>query len=134
MNRIWQIANTGLVLLGVSAGYRTTSPEGLSRANPDAILCAILLILMPVFALGTVYYSLRWNRDDERILGRPFKLRRPSLNRNPVNWWGDPLQSLFISMCYMGAMAIGASFRRPAVGSVASGPSESTAASQLVYM
>lgn len=84
-------------MLGLWGGYKTTSPETLSRTNPDVTLCAILLILMPVFALGTVYYSkLRWDRDN-KMLARPFKLSRPSWSRNPINWWGDPLQSLFIS-------------------------------------
>jgi|GEM_PF-2822768 len=118
MTRIWQVLNAFLVADGLWGGYKTTRPQTLSRTNPDAILCGILLIGMPAFALGAVYYSKRrWDRDN-MILARPFRLRRPSWSRNPINWWGDPLQSLFISMCVMGAMAIGASLRRPAFGSI----------------
>lgn len=117
MNRIWEIANTGFVMLGLWNGYKTTSPETLRHTNPDTILCGILLVVMPAFALGAVYFSkLRWDQDN-KMLARPFKLRRPSWNRNPANWWGDPLQSLFICMCIMAAMAIGASLRRPSIGS-----------------
>ncbi len=118
MNRIWSVANAGLVILGLWQGYKTTSPETLSHTNPDAIFCGLILIATPVFALWTVYYSkLRWDRDN-KMLGRSFKVRRPSWSRSPINWWGDPLQSLFICMCIMGAMAIGALLRRPAIGSV----------------
>lgn len=118
MKRIWPIANTVFVMLGLWGGYKTTSPESLRHTNRDATFCVILLILMPVFALWTVYYSkLRWDRDN-KMLARPFKLSRPSWSRNPINWWGDPLQSLFISACCMGTMAIGACLRRPQIGSV----------------
>lgn len=118
MKRIWQVVNIFLIVSGMWGGYKATSPETLSRTNPDAILCCILLIGTPAFALGAVYYSKRrWDRDN-KLLAVPFKLSRPSWSRNPINWWGDPLQSLFISTCAMGAMAIGASVRRPAIGSV----------------
>lgn len=118
MKCLWRIVNTGLVMVGLWDGYKTMSSETLRRTNPDPILCGILLVIMPLFALGTVYYSkYRWD-EDNKILARPFMIRKPSWNRNPINWWGDPLQSLFISMCYMGAMAIGAFFRRPETTSV----------------
>jgi hypothetical protein len=51
----------------------------------------------------------RWNVE---------KLRRPSLDRNPLNWWFDPLQSLFITTCNIAAMGVGSLLRR-ATGSVA---------------
>ncbi|HUJ33132.1 MAG TPA: hypothetical protein VLY23_17760 [Candidatus Acidoferrum sp.] len=118
MRYVWRIVNTGLVTIGLWDGYRTTASETLRRTNPDPILCGILLIIIPLFALGTVYYSkYRWDQEN-KILARPFTLRKPSWSRNPINWWGDPLQSLFISMCYMGAMAIGASLRHPEISSV----------------
>ena len=118
MKYLWRIVNTGLIMLGLWDGYKTMASETLRSTNPDPILCGILLVIMPLFALGTVYYSkYRWDQEN-KILARPFKLRKPSWNRNPINWWGDPLQSLFISMCYMGAMAIGASVRHPEIGSV----------------
>ena len=53
-----------------------------------------------------------WDQEN-KILSWPFKLRKPSWNRSPINWWDDPLQSLFVSMCYMGAMAIGTSCGAP---------------------
>lgn len=118
MKYLWQIVNTALIILGLWDGYKTMASETLRRTNPDPILCGIVLVIMPLFALGTVYYSkYRWDQEN-KILARPFKLRKPSWNRNPINWWGDPLQSLFISMCFMGAMAIGASARHPEFGSV----------------
>ena len=86
------------------------APEQLSHVNPDAVLCSLILLILPLFALGTVRYSVRrWNVQ---------KLRRPSLDRNPLNWWFDPLQSLFITTCNMAAMGVGSLLRR-ATGSVA---------------
>jgi len=114
----WRIVNIGLVMWALWGGYKSMAPETLRRTNPDPILCGILLVIMPLFALGTVYHSKRRWDQENKILSRPFKLRKPSWNRNPINWWGDPLQSLFISMCCMGAMAIGASLRHPEIGSV----------------
>jgi hypothetical protein len=42
----------------------------------------------------------------------------PSTNRNPLNWWHDPLQSLFVSTCVMASMTLGGALRHPAIGSV----------------
>lgn len=92
------------------------APERLRHTNPDPILCLILLVIIPMFGVWTVYYPIR--RSTNSIIQRPFKLRPGSWNRNPINWWGDPLQSLFISMSYMAAMAVGAALRRPAFGTV----------------
>ena len=118
MRYLWRSVNIGIIVLGLWGGYETMGSERLRRTNPDPILCGILLVIIPLFALGSVYYSkYRWDLEN-KILARPFTLRKPSWNRNPINWWGDPLQSLFISMCYMGAMAIGASVRHPQIGSV----------------
>jgi hypothetical protein len=107
---IWYVVNISLVALGLREGYISTAPEQLRRMNPDAVLCGILLVGTPFFALGCVNYSVRrWNVE---------RLRRPSLDRNPLNWWFDPLQSLFISTCSVAAMAIGGLVHRP-TGSVA---------------
>jgi hypothetical protein len=118
MKYIWCVVNIGLIIAGLWGGYKTMDSETLRRTNPAPILWGILLVVMPLFALGTVYYSkFRWDQEN-KILSWPFKLRKPSWNRSPINWWDDPLQSLFVSMCYMGAMAIGTSLRRPEIGSV----------------
>lgn len=111
MKLIWYMVNVGLVALGLWSGYVSLEPQKLRHTNPDAIACVAILVTMPLFALLSVGYSVRrWKRD---------KLARPSWDRNPVNWWGDPLQSLFISTCIMAATAIGGALRRPTVGSVA---------------
>jgi hypothetical protein len=37
--------------------------ETVRRTKPDPILCGILLVIMPLFALGAVYYSkYRWDQ------------------------------------------------------------------------
>ena len=123
MKLIWFVTNIVFVLLAVWGGYVSMAPERLSHTNPDPILCGILLAVMPIFALGTVYYSIQRSRTNivpPYALPRPFTLRRPSWQRNPANWWDDPLQSLFVTTCVMLAMLLGAALRRPwpAIGSV----------------
>jgi hypothetical protein len=110
MKYVWCVINIALVVLALREGYDSTAPERLLRMNPDAISCGIILVVTPLFALWCVYYSIRrWNHE---------KLRRPSFSRNPLNWWHDPLQSLFISTSVFGAGAIGGAARRPSVNSV----------------
>jgi hypothetical protein len=110
MKYVWCVINIALVVLALREGYDSTAPERLLRMNPDATSCGIILVVTPLFALWCVYYSMRrWNHE---------KLRRPSFSRNPLNWWHDPLQSLFISTCVFGAGAIGGAARRPSVNSV----------------
>jgi len=69
----------------------------------------MILIIMPLFAIGAVHYSIqRWVN----------MLPRPSWSRNSANWWQDPLQSLLMSTRTTAMMAMGAALRRPAIGSV----------------
>jgi hypothetical protein len=110
MKSIWYVMNIALVGLALLGGYHSLSPEKLRHTNPDAIVCGIILLVMPLFSIGSVSYSIRrWNHNG---------LARPSLSRNPLNWWHDPLQSLFISTCIMVSTAIGSALRHPTVGSV----------------
>jgi tellurite resistance protein TehA-like permease len=103
--------NLAVVALGLWDGYAVMSPDRLRHETAEPILCAIILLLMPLFALGAVHYSVH-RRKLER-------LARPSWSRNPLNWWHDPLQSLFVTTCYMAAMAVGSGIRRPVIGSAA---------------
>jgi len=54
MKYIWCVVNVGLIILSVFGGYSLMSPERLRQENPDEILCLILLVVMPLFALGSV--------------------------------------------------------------------------------
>jgi|SRR6266481_889805 len=110
MKNIWYVVNIALVALALPGGYNSLSPEKLRHTNPDAIACGSILLLIPVFAIWSVQYSIqRWNHR---------RLARPSLSRNPLNWWHDPLQSLFITTCMAVSTAIGSALRRPTIGSV----------------
>jgi hypothetical protein len=110
MKNIWYVVNIALVTLAFPGGYNSLSPEKLLNKNPDAIFCGAILLTMPLFAIWSVQYSIqRWNHR---------RLARPTLSRNPFNWWHDPLQSLFISTCVAVSMAIGGALRRPTIGSV----------------
>lgn len=117
MKTVWQFLNTWLAVTALLGGYEAMAPGASHVPNNGPIPCVVMLASLPLFALGTVFYSKRrWDRENA-IMARRFSLRRPSWDRNPLNWWGDPLQSLFISTCVAGATGIGASLRRPAVGS-----------------
>jgi tellurite resistance protein TehA-like permease len=110
MKHIWRILNLGLVAVGLAGGYASMSPERLRHTNPDVIFCLAILVITPLFAVGTVYSSIR--RTGCKTL------RRPSWDRHAINWWYDPLQSIFITTCIASAMAIGSACRLPAFGSV----------------
>jgi len=110
MKNVWYVVNIALVALPLVGGYESLAPEKLRHTNPDAIVCGLILLGTPLFAVWSVSYSIRrWNHN---------RLARPSLSRNPLNWWHDPLQSLFISTCAMASTAIGSALRRPTIGSV----------------
>jgi tellurite resistance protein TehA-like permease len=110
MKNIWYVTNIALVILALWFGYSSLSPEKLRHTNRDAISCGVILLVMPLFSIGSVGYSIRrWNHN---------RLARPSLGRYPGNWWYDPLQCLFISTCGMASMGIGSALRHPTIGSV----------------
>ena len=110
MKNIWYVVNIALVTLAFPGGYSSLSPEKLLNKNPDAIFCGVTLLLTPLFSIGSVGYSIRrWNHS---------RLARPTLSRNPFNWWHDLLQSLFISLCIAMSTAIGSALRHPSLGSV----------------
>ncbi|HVU08249.1 MAG TPA: hypothetical protein VHG89_06875 [Verrucomicrobiae bacterium] len=105
MKYVWQIINVSLVILAAFGGYSSMSPDKLKQMNPDIIFCTIILAMMPVFAVGTVFYSIRSGKGET--------LPRPSWNRHGLNWWYDPLQSLFISNFVIAGLAIGSALCLP---------------------
>jgi len=110
MKNIWYVINIALLALALPGGYNSLSPEKVRHRNPDVIFCGLILLVTPLLAMVSVSYSIRrWNQN---------RLARPSLSRNPLNWWHDPLQSLFISTCIMVSAAIGSALRHPTIGSV----------------
>ncbi|MGB7281139.1 MAG: hypothetical protein WBE13_02660, partial [Candidatus Acidiferrum sp.] len=88
MKTIWYGVNLALIILALPGGYNSISLENLRNKNPDLIFCGLILLVTPLFALSSVNYSIRrWNQS---------RLARPSMSRNLLNWWKDPLQSFFI--------------------------------------
>ena len=80
----------------------------LLHANPDAVFCLVTLVTMSLFVVGTIWLATK----------RGGSLRRPSFNRFPLNFWYDPLEFLFVGTFTTLAMAIGATLRLPAGGTV----------------
>ncbi len=110
MEKIWIAINVLVIGMAVLDGFVSISPEKLAHKNPDLFFRSAILVITPIFALLTVSYSIHRHKHD--------MIRRPSLRRNPLNWWHDPLQSLFMSTCIMASMTLGGLLRHPAVGSV----------------
>jgi hypothetical protein len=115
LKNVWYVLNTAVIVLGLRGGYVSAAPEQLRHMNPDAVYCGLILFTMPVFALLSVGYS---NRRRQRLSPSRRNLVRASFQRNPLNWWGDPLESLFISTCIMATYTLGGALRRPTIGSV----------------
>jgi hypothetical protein len=102
---IWSLLNILLFGLSVWTGFSEMAPDKLAHSNPDAIFCSVTLIGAIAFSFGTVWYSISGARQEV--------LRRPSWRRFSIDWWHDPLQCLFLSCSFAGAMAVGAAFRLP---------------------
>jgi hypothetical protein len=96
MNRAGPVINLASLLFCVWAGYRSLDTDALRGTNPNGYLALAVLILMPVFVLGAIWFS------------GARTLRRPSWRRFSINWWGDPLQCLFLSTWFIGAGTLGA--------------------------
>ena len=70
-SRIWILVNGALVPFAVWAGYESLNPLRLQGTNPDAVLCIVLIVLIPLLLMGWIHFS------------RP-RLKRPSWNRSPL--------------------------------------------------
>jgi hypothetical protein len=105
MKHFGKILHFTLIASAIRGGFYAMSPERLRNTNPDWILCSILLLLMPLFVLGIVQYSISGAKQSI--------LRRPSWNRFSIDWWHDPLQCLHESTWFIGATAIGSAIRLP---------------------
>ena len=98
---IWGSVNVGFVLLGLFGSMFMTPVENAHYTNPGPFFFVFALFVLPLFSVGAVQYSVRARKQDT--------FQRPTWNRNPLNWWHDPFQSLFISTCYVVATTLGSS-------------------------
>jgi hypothetical protein len=101
----WSLLNVALLGLSAWTGYAEMAPEKLAHSNPDVIFCTVTLVGTIAFSFAAVSYSISRARQQT--------LRRATWRRFSINWWHDPLQCLFLSCCFAGAMALGAAFRLP---------------------
>jgi hypothetical protein len=105
---LWRTINIAIILSSPFAGYRDMAPDRLAHTNPDKYFCTAILITMPFFVLGALWFAT--SRCDE--------FRAPSLDRFPINWWYDPLQALFISTLTTFGWAIGSQLRIAGTGTL----------------
>ena len=106
---LWIILNSVLIALALRGGYVSLSPDRLRHANPEPIVCLIILLGAILLSVSAVGFSIRRGKSEP--------LPRPSWTRNALNWLGDPMQGLFISTCIMVALTIGSALHLPKSGS-----------------
>lgn len=103
MSGVWRILNVGLPVLGFLGGYASLAPGSIHNSNPDAVLCLLILMAIPIVIIGSIYYAaVRLGVRD---------LHPPSWIRNPLLFWYDPLQFLFVATAVCFAAAIGSGIR-----------------------
>ena len=103
MSGVWRILSVGLLVLGFFGGYASLAPGSIRNWNPDVILCLLILVAVPIVIIGGIYYAT------VRLGVR--ELHTPSWIRNPLLFWYDPLQFLFVATLVCFAAAIGSGIR-----------------------
>jgi hypothetical protein len=101
----WSVLNVALLGLSVWTGYAEMAHGKLAHSNPDVIFCTVTLVGTIAISFAAVWYSISGARQQT--------LRRASWRRFSINWLRDPLQCLYLSCCFAGAMALGAALRLP---------------------
>jgi membrane protein DedA with SNARE-associated domain len=91
--RIWAFLNGALLIASIWVGYGELDPTRVRASNAEAILCILLIVLLPILLLSWVHFSRQ-------------QYRRPAWNRSPL-YWRDPFQALFLSSRYFLAMFAG---------------------------
>jgi hypothetical protein len=85
MKYLWIALNSTLVVVAFWDGHESLTPSRLLHKNPDSILCLIILLIMPVFALGTVEFSIRGWKVSR--LARPHGTEFPSIGGVILSNW-----------------------------------------------
>src|SRR4030095_14021623 len=91
-------------IFAVFAGYQGLAPARTASTNADWTFVFICFVLTCLFPLGAMAFS-------RRKRGETF--RRPSLDRQPLGWWRDPLQPLRVSLVVTALFFFGACFALP---------------------
>jgi hypothetical protein len=95
MRFLWRVLNLASVPLGIWTGYGAMAPERLRSTNVEWQACIAVFLGFTLFALFV-------------FLPRREVLHPPGLDRFPLAWGRDPLQTLcFTTLATLG-MAIGA--------------------------
>jgi hypothetical protein len=104
MRHLWRyiyVIGAVCVLVG---GYLSLSAGQTERTNADWLFVSIAFAITCVFPLGAMAYS--------RGIGVQ-EFRRPSFDRQPLDWWRDTLQPLRVSVVSAALYLLGASFALP---------------------
>src|SRR3569833_1570265 len=79
------------------------APANLRGAEMDWNFSPLTHVGMPLFAVGIVQYSIS--------AAKQTVLRRPAWDRFSLNWWHDPLQSLYFMTAGSGVLVDGSGLR-----------------------
>jgi hypothetical protein len=101
MKRIWPFIYVAAAILCVIGGYCSLAPKRTAGTNADWIFVTITLVFSSLMPLGTMAYSRRCGIET---------FRRPSLDRAPIDWKCDPLQSMRATYIGMTFCLVGAGF------------------------
>lgn len=82
------------------------NPASLHGTNPDVFYCLVILLIMPLFVLGTLAIS------------PVAQFMKPSWDRFPLRLWSDPSQFFFIGTWASLGVVGGSLFRFPRIRTV----------------
>src|SRR6202012_5353377 len=98
--QFWTITNLVVVALAAYGGFEFIQPRNHGNTNADWTFVGTSFVVTTIFPWGAMHYS--------RSRGVA-EWKRSSLDRNPFNWWTDPLQSIRVSILEACAFVLGGS-------------------------
>lgn len=107
MRKIWPFIYLAFAIFFVIDGYGSLSPQSTADTNADWMFVSITFVTMILLPLGAMGYS--------RLRGIE-TFRKPSLNRHPLGWWSDTLQSIRITWIFLASLWLGSCFALPKTG------------------
>ena len=98
MKRLWFVVNVGILVFSIWQGAQMTKDFAHPHPLEDWIACPLILIGAYLFTFCSIWFS------------KCDSFSRFSWDRFPLNWWYDPLQSLFMTTCIVTGWAVGSAF------------------------
>ena len=104
MSKIWPFIYLAAAIFCVIGGYGSLSQQSTADTNADWIFVSIAFVSTILFPLGAIVCS--------RLRGIE-TFRKPSLDRHPLGWRSDTLQSLRVTWILTASFWLGSCFALP---------------------